>query len=307
MPCGCRTFGKGSSAHHVGRLGPEELESRRQAGGPQVLVLAVVPHRHRVAPSESAEEGVRPGHQLGGRDVRFEAEGRVGDHGNPRSSRAQHNAVVFLERASGAEVRQCPAVRDQRPVDQGDVLRGVDSGSCAMRAIVARRSPSHQSGWRPAACTTPEPSMHPRGQPISKTGCFGAASRPLFVGGVGGDAVEEHADLELPLAQVGPQHRHGVGRGRSRWPGRSGGAARGSGPCARRRGARCVPTGSRPGAPRGTGFRPGCKRLTGVWWSSPLVRPRCSSTRDPRTLTPMRVRPATTLLKTCLVNQSGSL
>ena len=46
-------------------------------------------------------------------------------------------------------------------------------------------------------------------------------------------------------------------------------------------------------------------RLTGVWWRSPLMRPRCSSTREPQTLTPRRVSPAIDVLKTWAVNQPG--
>src|SRR4051794_29923828 len=48
-------------------------------------------------------------------------------------------------------------------------------------------------------------------------------------------------------------------------------------------------------------------RLTGVLRHSPLFRPFTSSTREPAMLIPVRVAPATSLLKTFLVNQPGSL
>ena len=110
----------------------------------------------------------------------------------------------------------------------------------------------------------------------------------LLVGGVGADAVEEHADLHLPAPQVGAQDVGLVGVGDL------GGAERldpAADPqlAASRRPAGCGPTGCRPGARRGSAAPSWSSRLTGVVRHSPLVRPRTRSSREPHTLMPSRV------------------
>ena len=47
------------------------------------------------------------------------------------------------------------------------------------------------------------------------------------------------------------------------------------------------------------------RRFTGTVRHSPLDRPRTLSSRDPATLIPNRVRPATPPLKRCRVNHPG--
>ena len=125
----------------------------------------------------------------------------------------------------------------------------------------------------------------------------------LVRGRVGPDAIEELPDLPLPAAKVLAQDRLLLGIRDLNGPERlasppeqkvpPAGYAKVANPL-------CVPARRNkvaiPAKP---------SRFTGVRLSSPVLRPGTSSTRDPATLIPSRVSPATTRLKTLRVNQSG--
>ena len=129
--------------------------------------------------------------------------------------------------------------------------------------------------------------------------------RDLLVGRVGSHPVEEDADLRLPPPEIGPQDGD-LGRI---------GELHGAVVCPSSAQEKLEPPVGGPNVAHPLGLAasrdryeslPTFSRLTGVRWGVPVLRPLTSSTLLPRTLTPIRVRPATALLKTCLVSQLGS-
>ena len=107
---------------------------------------------------------------------------------------------------------------------------------------------------------------------------------------VGADAVEEGADLPLPLLQVGAEDRDAGRRAGPRSPRSPRSSVPGAGGRRRRR-ACCGPTGCcRAGRP-GSGLPSTSSRLTGVDRHWPDLRPLTSRTREPMMLIPERHQP----------------
>ncbi len=133
-------------------------------------------------------------------------------------------------------------------------------------------------------------------QRISKTGCFGATAAHSSSVASGLMPSKNLPVLELPAAQVGPQDRHGLGRRDLGGPADLAAPAQDQHHVAVGVAHVAHPLGLPPGRHQVLGSVR-VSRLTGVWWSSPLLRPRCSSTREPQTLTPRRVRPGDRLVE----------